>query len=60
MENNNFEELENHLKETEQRIEMIFKFFWKLIYKFFFFIAGGLEKVIEPILKQMDDKNEPF
>jgi len=54
------EETEKYLKDAEQNIESVGKFFGGLIFKVFYFIAGGLEYLVKPFLPKDDREEEPF
>ena len=54
------EETEQYLMQTEKNIEQSFGFLWKIIYKCFFAIAGGLEYIVKPFMGSEEEVDEPF
>lgn len=56
----NIEETERYLKDAEQNIESVGKLFGGMLYKVFFYIAGGLEYIIKPLLPKDEDEEAPF
>lgn len=53
------EQTEEYIKQVEQNMERTAKVFGGLIYKVFYWIAGGLEYIIKPLLPK-DEDEKPF
>lgn len=54
-----FESTEEYLKQAEKNVEGIGKIFGGLIYKTFYYIAGGIEFAVKPFLPK-DEDEKPF
>jgi len=53
------EQTEEYLKQVEKNVEGTAKVFGSLIYKIFYFIAGGLEYLVKPFMPKEEDE-KPF
>jgi len=54
------EQTEQYLMQIEKNIEASFGMLWRIIYKCFFAIAGGLEYIVKPFLNSEEKVDEPF